>query len=77
MWRRRKMVHLEQELAMIRLLDRLQDYNQDFDREFKRDDNGAHAARQERRSKILAELAKLEGRKSDLETPLGQPAVSR
>jgi hypothetical protein len=77
MWRRRKMVHLQEELATIRLLDRLQDYNQDFDREFNRDDQGVHAARQQRRSQILVELAKLEGRKPQLEAAWREPAVSR
>ena len=77
MWRRRKVIHLQEELAAIRLLDRLQDYNQDFDREFDRDDNGVHAARQKRRSQILAQLAKLEGGKPHLEIALRDPAISR
>jgi hypothetical protein len=77
MWRRRRLIRLQQELAMIRLLDRLQDYNHEFDREFNRDDNGAHSARQKRRSEILAELAKLEGTQPHLETSWREPAVSR
>lgn len=77
MWRRRKVIHLQEELATIRLLDRLQDYNEDFDREFNRDDKGAHAARQQRRSQILAALTKLEGGKPRLEIALREPAISR
>ena len=77
MWWLRKLIHLQEELATIRLLDRLQDYNNEFDREFNRDDNGVHAARQKRRSEILAELAKLKGEKSIYEAPWRESVVSR
>jgi len=60
MWgRERKLVRLYEELETLNVFDRVRDYGANG---LNRGDNEAYISRQERRSKILAEIAELGGR---------------
>jgi len=64
MWRERKRVRLHEELEILDVFDRLHDYQAD---DVNRGDNDAYVSRQKRRSEILAEIARLGGRKPRFE----------
>jgi len=61
MWREGKLVRLHEELQMLDVFDRVHDCGTD---QPNRPDNEAYLSRQERRSEILAEIAKLTARSS-------------
>jgi hypothetical protein len=60
MWREGKLARLHEELEILDVFDRIHDYGAD---DPSRGDNDAYVAHQKRRSAILAEIAKLGGRK--------------
>jgi hypothetical protein len=60
MWREGKLARLHKELEILDVFDRIHDYGAD---DPSRGDNDAYVSHQKRRSEILAEIAKLGGRK--------------
>jgi hypothetical protein len=61
MWREGKLALLHEELELLDVFDRVHDYAADDPNPA---DNDAYVCRQQRRSEISAEIAKLGGRKS-------------
>lgn len=70
MWREGKLARLHEELELLNLFDRVHDYGAE---DPNRPDNQAYLCRQERRTEILAEIAKLGVRKAWFQ---GLPGVS-
>jgi len=64
MWREGKLARLHEALDILDVFDRVHDCGTD---DPNRPDHQAYVSRQKRRSYILAEIAKLEGRKPWLE----------
>ena len=60
MWREGKLARLHEELEILDVFDRIHYYGAD---DPSRGDNDAYVSHQKRRSEILAEIAKLVGRK--------------
>ena len=56
MWREGKLARLHEELEMLNVFDRVHDYGADHPN---RGENDAYLSRQQRRSEILAGIAKL------------------
>ena len=62
-WRKTRLVRLYEELQILAILDRLV---HDSHPKSDRDNNDIHIFRERRRSEVLAEIGKLEGRQAEV-----------